>query len=122
MRNFQPYFYSQVLKSPMKLRRELRKIFNGHLKCGQETNSTKEVFYVHKHFLFLLGFMLLYKNDENIFHKYLGFDKKFVLEIKSIFLFRVGQNFMNFLKQIYALDMKLYIDYVNEQKDNVSIN
>lgn len=37
-------------------------------------------------------------------------------------LFRVGRNFMNSLKQIYVQDTKLYIDYVNELDDNVSIN
>ncbi len=43
-------------------------------------------------------------------------------EIFFIVLFRDGRNFMNFLKQIYAQDSKLYIDYVNELEDNVSID
>ena len=50
----------------MKLHRVLKKIFYVHLKFGHQMNLVKEVLHVHKHFLFLLGFMLLYKNEENM--------------------------------------------------------
>ncbi len=62
------------------------------------------------------------------FHAIIQERRKYIPQVFIVFLkkkknifFRVGQNFMNFLKLIYVLDMKLFIDYVNELEDNVNI-
>jgi hypothetical protein len=102
----------------MKLHPVSRKIFYEPSKFGHRMNSQEEVLHVHRHSSFSLGFMPLSKNDENIFHKYLFLS---IIENKTISRFRVGRNFMNFLKQTYVLAMKSSIDYANEPVDNVNI-
>lgn len=106
----------------MKLHRVLKRIFCVHLNFGHKRNSVKEVLHVRKHFLFLLGFMQLFKNEENIFRRFVVrfFFISILRRYQITILFRVGPNFMNFHKLIYVLDMKLYIVYANELIDNVS--